>query len=210
MTKVNQLFPSEIGAQIQKLKPFKSILIDQTLIARTGYTGEDGVEMILPAQQAITFWSKLLELGVKPCGLGARDTLRLEAGLNLYGADMDEQTSPLSANLAWTISWQDEKRDFVGKHALQKQKAQGIQDKLVGLVMEQPGVLRNQQRVMIEDDGEGVITSGSFSPTLKQAIALARVPVIAGHKARVERRGRFVPVKIIKPPFVRHGKKVFE
>jgi len=179
------------------------------MIARTGYTGEDGIEAIIPADKVVDYWQRFIDAGAKPCGLGARDTLRLEAGLNLYGADMDENTSPLVSNLAWTVAWNSEDRDFVGRQALQQQKHQGLQQKMVGLIMEQGGVLRNHQRVIVEGVGEGEITSGGYSPTLECAIALARVPINANDKALVERRGKQISVKIIKPPFVRHGKKMF-
>lgn len=204
------VFDETTAEKVKALKPFTSIIVNEYLIARTGYTGEDGVEIIFPAKNATSLWQNFLDQGVKPCGLGARDTLRLEAGLNLYGSDMDENTSPLVSNLAWTVSWTDEARDFIGKKALLEEKQKGVQKKLVGLVMQQPGVLRNHQRVLIEGNGEGEITSGTFSPTLGYAIALARVPSAIGKEAKVERRGHWIPVKIVKPPFVRHGEKVFE
>ena len=202
------LGPNKIQ-QIEMLKPFQFVRINQLLIARTGYTGEDGFEIIGPDIEAPAFWKQLMHKGAKPCGLGARDTLRLEAGLNLYGSDMDEQTSPLISNLAWTVSWSDPDRDFIGRAALKKQIERGVTQQLVGLVMEEPGVLRNHQKVWIEGNGEGEITSGGFSPTLGHAIALARVPMNSGNTATVDRRGKRIPVKIIKPPFVRHGKKIF-
>ncbi|MCH9643231.1 MAG: glycine cleavage system aminomethyltransferase GcvT [Gammaproteobacteria bacterium] len=196
--------------ELINLKPFHLMYKNNMQVARTGYTGEDGVEIILPNQDAISLWQKLLEEGVKPCGLGARDTLRLEAGLNLYGADMDENITPLEANLAWTVSFKDEARNFVGRDALLKQKQQGVAHQLVGLVMETKGVLRNHQSVSIVDNGEGEITSGSFSPTLGHAIGFARIPNNDHKKAFVERRGQQIPVRIVRPPFVRNGKKVFE
>lgn len=199
---VKQILP-EFSSAISELKPFKAILKNDLLIARTGYTGEIGVEMIVSAQKARNLWSQFIARGVHPCGLGARDTLRLEAGLNLYGQDMDEDTSPLVSNLEWTIVWNDE-RNFVGRDALLKQKSQGVAEKMVGLVMEQQaGVLRHGQSVVIEGNGTGIITSGTFSPTLNCAIALARVPVTIGDKAQVERRGQLLTVKIVKPPFVK-------
>jgi aminomethyltransferase len=139
-----------------------------------------------------------------PCGLGARDTLRLEAGLNLYGQDMDEDTTPLVSGLAWTVAMKDE-RDFIGRAALEKQKAQGVPGKLVGLVLEGRGVLRPGQKVITEA-GEGITTSGSFSPTLQKAIALARVPSAAGENCEVEIRGKHLPARVVRPPFVRNGK----
>lgn len=203
----HKIFGGTLGNEMMALQPFKSIVENDKLIARTGYTGEEGIEIIASADETIRLWKLFLKHGVKPCGLGARDTLRLEAGLNLYGADMTENTSPLESNLSWTVSWEDPKRNFVGKEALLKQKKNGIKEKLIGLIMEQPGVLRNHQRVLIEKNGEGEITSGSFSPTLGRAIALARVPVLIGKTAKVERRGQWIPVKVINPPFINHNKK---
>jgi aminomethyltransferase len=189
------------------MKPFFGVQAGKLFIATTGYTGEEGYEIIMAQQDAAEFWQQLLDAGVKPCGLGARDTLRLEARLNLYGQDMDETVSPLAANMAWTIAWKPPERDFVGRDALTEQKANGT-DKLVGLVMKEKGVLRAGQKVIVEG-GEGVITSGSFSPTLGHSIALARVPVSAADTAKVEIRKKTLIVDIIKPCFVRQGEKVF-
>jgi aminomethyltransferase len=171
-------------------------------LARTGYTGEDGFEIVLPEGDAVAFWNALLEAGVKPAGLGARDTLRLEAGMNLYGQDMDETTTPWEAALAWTVSLDD--RDFVGRAALEAQKAAGTQRQLLGLVMDEKGVLRHGQRVLTAQ-GEGEILSGTFSPTLGKAIAFARVPAGDPGDVRVDIRGREVPVRVVKFPFVREG-----
>jgi aminomethyltransferase len=208
LTIAAEVFGKAVHAQLMQLRPFQFILHDQLLIARTGYTGEDGIEIIVPNETATKLWKDFVSHGAKPCGLGARDTLRLEAGLNLYGTDMDEKTTPLNSNLAWTVSWHDPDRDFIGKEALKTQLTHGVKQQLVGLVMEQPGVLRNHQTVWFDGDGQGEITSGSFSPTLGYSIALARVPVEAGATARVERRGKSVPVKIVKPPFVKRGVKI--
>ncbi len=207
--KTQSLFP-EFSDSLSALKPFTLFKTDRYCFARTGYTGEDGLEIILPASEVVEMWKRFIDAGVPPCGLGARDTLRLEAGLNLYGSDMNEDVSPLEANLAWTIDWKDEARDFIGKKTLLQQKAAGVKHKLVGLVMQEKGVLRNHQLVNVENIGEGEITSGSFSPTLNYAIALARVPVGTEGEALVDRRGQWIPVRVIKPPFVRHGKKCFE
>ncbi len=177
---------------------------DELFVARTGYTGEDGFEIMLPAAQAGSAWTALLAAGVAPIGLGARDTLRLEAGMNLYGQDMDEDTSPLEAGLAWTVAFKPAGRDFIGRAALDAQRKTGPARKLVGLVLDGRGVLRAHQRVTTSA-GEGETTSGSFSPTLGQAIALARVPVTAGETCTVEIRGKHLPARIVKYPFVRHG-----
>lgn len=175
-------------------------------IARTGYTGEDGYEIMVPSEQAGDFWSKLVEAGVKPCGLGARDTLRLEAGMNLYGNEMDETVSPLEANMSWTITWAPEDRDFIGKSVLLAQKEAGVKNKLVGLVLEGKGVIRSHMKVIAEGVGEGETTSGTMSPTLKQSIGIARVPKATGDTVMVEIRKKLVPAKVVKATFVRMGK----
>ena len=195
------LWSDTVGEALSALRPFTFFIEDEVMVARTGYTGEDGVEIIASSDVIVMLWQELLTAGVRPCGLGARDTLRLEAGYNLYGADMDQDASPLVSNLSWTVSFKDASRDFVGKAALKKEKNEGLTQKLVGLVMTAPGVLRNHQTVFIDGVGEGEITSGSFSPTLNHAIALARVPVATGDVAAVERRGKRVKVTVVKPPF---------
>ena len=172
-------------------------------LARTGYTGEDGFEIVLPQEQAVAFWNALLEAGVKPAGLGARDTLRLEAGMNLYGQDMDETVSPYEAALSWTVAL-DADRDFIGRAVLEQQKAEGAKRQMIGLVMDDKGVLRHGQKVLTAA-GEGEILSGTFSPTLGKAIAFARVPTGELGDVRVDIRGREVPVRVVKFPFVRDG-----
>ncbi len=191
------------------LKPFfavESAMMcgDELFVARTGYTGEDGFEIMLPAAQAGNAWKALLAAGVAPIGLGARDTLRLEAGMNLYGQDMDEDTSPLEAGLTWSVAFEPAGRDFIGRAALDAQRETGPARKLVGLVLNGRGVLRAQQKVLTSA-GEGETTSGSFSPTLGQAIALARVPTDASGACEVEIRSKHLPARIVKYPFVRHG-----
>jgi len=175
-------------------------------VARTGYTGEDGYEIMVPEKDVSALWSRLLEAGVKPCGLGARDTLRLEAGMNLYGADMDETISPLQAGLSWTVAWEPAERDFIGRQALESEKAAGVKLKLVGLVLEGKGVLRNHQKVIVNGIEAGEVTSGSFSPTLNQAIAFARVPMNIGEICQIEIRGKQLNARVVKPPFARNGK----
>lgn len=187
------------------LMPFQCAYREGTLVARTGYTGEDGFEIILPARQAIPLWQNLIEKGCQPCGLGARDTLRLEAGFPLYGNEMTTTVSPLVAGLGWTIHWQDASRDFIGKSALTRQKEAGITEKLVGLTLKDKGVLRSNLEVIVEGVGTGIITSGGFSPTLQKGIALARVPMDSGASASVSLRGKFLPVAIGAPRFVRQG-----
>jgi len=179
-------------------------------VAGTGYTGEDGFEIMLPAGAASAFWNALQAAGVQPCGLGCRDTLRLEAGMNLYGADMDETVSPLVSGLGWTVAWEPQARDFIGRAALEQERAAGPAQKLVGLLLQDKGVLRNHQRVLVQGAGDGEITSGSFSPTLGRSIALARVPAAAGDSCQVDVRGRLLAAKVVKPPFVRNGKAQIE
>jgi len=201
--KALQLIDQIFSCEASQLSPFSSLFLNHLHIARTGYTGEDGVEIIVPNDEISGIWEQLIEKGVHPCGLGARDTLRLEAGLNLFGQDMDETTSPLVSHLAWTISWNDESREFVGKKALLKQKSDGVLQKLVGIKMEERGVLRNHQKIFSDGHEVGEITSGSYSPTLECAIGLARVSVNVSDPIFVERRGKQIPVKIVKLPFVR-------
>ena len=195
-----------LGApEIADLKPFRSLVHGDLFVARTGYTGEDGCEIILPNEVAPEMWRKLIERGVVPCGLGARDSLRLEAGLNLYGQDMDRETSPLESNLAWTVAFEPADREFIGREALENQKEQGIPRKLVGLVLGAGGIPRQGARV-VTDAGDGVVTSGGFSPTLERPVAMARIPQAAGDEVTVELRGRELPARTVKLPFVRNGK----
>ncbi|TNY26873.1 glycine cleavage system aminomethyltransferase GcvT [Fulvimonas soli] len=173
-------------------------------VARTGYTGEDGFEIVVPNEHAVALWEALAAAGVAPCGLGARDTLRLEAGMNLYGQDMDESVSPWEAGLGWTIAL-DEGRDFIGRRALEAQRAAGVPRVMVGLVLDEKGVLRHGQKVLTAN-GEGEVLSGSFAPTLGKAVAFARIPAGEPGQVRVDIRGREVPVRVVKYPFVRDGK----
>lgn len=196
--------------QVERLGAFYGMAVGNWFVARTGYTGEDGFEIILPSAEAPALWEALLAAGVKPCGLGARDTLRLEAGMNLYGTDMDESVSPLESGLGWTVAWQPEDRDFVGRTALERQRAAGGLRAFVGLVLEDRGVLRSHQRVFLPDGSEGEITSGTFSPTLQRAIALARVPGGIGERCEVEIRGKRHAARVVKPCFVRHGKRLID
>ncbi|GAA5131378.1 glycine cleavage system aminomethyltransferase GcvT [Thalassotalea piscium] len=194
---------------VEGMKPFFGVQAGDFFIATTGYTGEDGYEIVVPEAQTADLWQKLLDAGVKPCGLGSRDTLRLEAGMNLYGLDMDESVSPLAANMAWTISWEPEDRNFIGREVLAAQREAGDQLKQVGLVLTEKGVLRAGVKV-ISEAGEGVITSGTFSPTLGHSIAIARVPrsVKIGDTVEVEMRKKLVKVSVVKPGFVRNGQSL--
>lgn len=199
------VLPVGCGKNFQSLARFEAAPCGEFYIARTGYTGEDGLEIMVPASEAEKLWNNLHRQGVKPCGLGARDTLRLEAGMSLYGHDMDETTTPLESGLGWTVAWEPADRDFIGRKALQKQRTEGPAYKMAGLVLEERGVLREGQAVS-SSAGEGRITSGTFSPTLKKAIALARVPTAAADRCEVEIRGKRLPARIVKYPFVRNGK----
>lgn len=209
--KVGALFTDVQRQAVAEMKPFFGVQAGELFIATTGYTGEAGYEIALPKEKAADFWRALVEAGVKPCGLGARDTLRLEAGMNLYGQEMDESISPLAANMGWTIAWEPADRDFIGREALEAQRGQGT-EQLVGLVMTEKGVLRGELPVRFTDaqgnQKEGVITSGTFSPTLGHSIALARVPQGIGDTAIVQIRNREMPVAVTKPVFVRNGKAV--
>ena len=203
------LLPDDSRVKVAKLGTFVAAEVEgpdgiPLFVARTGYTGEEGFEIIVPDTRAVQLWKALAEAGVAPAGLGARDTLRLEAGMNLYGQDMDEDVTPWEANLGWTVSL-DEGRDFIGRAALEAQKNTGVPRTMVGLVLDDKGVLRHGQKVF-SAAGEGEILSGSFSPTLNRAVAFARIPVGEPGDVRVDIRGREVPVRIVKYPFVRDGK----
>ena len=200
--------PDDPGAReaVMALAPFNGRSIGPWFVARTGYTGEDGFEIVLPVAMAEPLWVALNARGVSSCGLGARDTLRLEAGMNLYGNDMDEATNPLESGLTWTIAFEPASRDFVGRAALEAIRARGGLRKLVGLVLEERGVLRSHQKVVVPGVGEGEVTSGTFSPTLEKSIALARVPRATGDRVQVDIRGKLLAARVVKPPFVRHGK----
>lgn len=190
------------------LQPFELSSEHNFFIARTGYTGEDGFEMIVPAEQATTLWQRLIDAGVMPCGLAARDTLRLEAGLLLYGQDMDETTTPYESGLGWTVAMEPADRDFIGKAALQLQKEKGVTRQLVGLILEEKGVMRSGQAVKVSSGEVGVITSGTFSPTLGRSIALARVSVTIGETCDVNIRGKYLTARVVKPRFVKKGQSL--
>lgn len=199
------------AAAINELKPFNGKFADDWFIARTGYTGEDGLEIVLSSDEAVSLWNKVLAVGVAPTGLGARDTLRLEAGMNLYGNDMDESVSPLESAMGWTVVWEPQERKFIGRDAIERQKADGVKNRLVGIVLEGKGIMRSHQVVSFSNTEEkGEVTSGSFSPTLGHSIALARVPAGVDKDCHIEMRGKLLPARIVKLPFVRNGKKVFE
>jgi len=205
--KVWQALPGSEAAS-EGLKPFMGTACSlgggEMFVARTGYTGEDGFEVMVPAVRAEATWRALVAAGVAPCGLGARDTLRLEAGMNLYGQDMDETVSPLVSGLAWTVDLVSP-RDFVGKAAL---LAKPPAQQLIGLLLQDAGgVLRAHQKVHTAH-GDGEITSGTFSPTLGKSIALARLPkgVAIADIVHVAVRDKELAARVVKPPFARNGK----
>ncbi|MFO1401460.1 MAG: glycine cleavage system aminomethyltransferase GcvT [Steroidobacteraceae bacterium] len=197
-------------AAVLALPAFHALRHGAWCIARTGYTGEDGFELMLPAAAAADFWRALLARGVQPCGLGARDTLRLEAGMNLYGNDMDEGTHPLESGLGWTVAFEPVDRAFTGRAALEAARARGGMRRFVGLVLEDRAVMRPHQRVRVAGGGEGMVTSGTFSPTLQRSIAFARLPAGDAQQVEVEVRGRWLPARVVKFPFVRHGRALVQ
>lgn len=190
-------------ADISGLETFSARSTGEWLISRTGYTGEDGLEIILPHDDAPPLWRSLVGAGVCPAGLAARDILRLEAGMLLYGQDMDEMTTPIECGLAWTV---DLKRDFIGSEALRDRKPACF---LTGLVLEDKGVLRHGQKVA-SDKGEGIITSGGYSPVLSRSIALARLPLGSSGDVKVAVRDKMLAARIVSPPFARNGKPLIE
>jgi len=216
--RVAELLDVEDRAPALALEPFAARECGDWSVARTGYTGEDGFEVMLPDAEAASFWRALAAIGVAPCGLGARDTLRLEAGMSLYGSDMDESRHPLESGLGWTVAFDPPERDFVGRRALEAHRAAGVAMKSVGLLLEDRGVLRGHQKVRLSDTDaaaapdavEGEVTSGSFSPTLQRSIALARVPRAATGSVLVDVRGKWLPARVVKPPFVRHGRPLID
>lgn len=201
---VAPLLPPALREAAAGLGTFGCAAAGDWFLARTGYTGEDGYELIVPAAAGVALWRALITAGATPCGLGARDTLRLEAALNLYGQDMDADTSPLVSGLAWTVAFDPPGRAFIGREALEQERRAGVATKLAGLLLEDRGIMRHGQRV-VTAAGDGVITSGGFSPTMERSIALARVPVAAEGDCQVDIRGNLRGARIVKPPFVRHG-----
>ncbi len=202
---VAEVLGDALGKRALALSPFSALEDGERFIARTGYTGEDGFEIALPAGEAVAMADALCAAGVRPAGLGARDTLRLEAGMNLYGSDMDETVTPLEAGLTWTVAFEPAERDFIGRAALERQRAAGVPRTRVGLVLEERGMLRSHQHVYTPA-GEGITTSGSFSPTLGAAIALALVPRGTSGTVEVDARGKRLRARVVRPPFVREGK----
>lgn len=209
--KTQACLPAELQTAAMALQSFRACWHDQWFVGRTGYTGEDGFEVIVPVAQVQTLWDNLLQAGIKPIGLAARDTLRLEAGMSLYGADLDEAHTPLESGLEWTVAWTPPNREFIGRDALEEQRQQREYPIMVGLVLhDKKGVLRGHQTVYLENGEEGQITSGTFSPTLGISIGLARVPPEVHEHVTVAIRNKQLTAKVVKPPFVRHGKACFD
>ncbi|MCK8516577.1 glycine cleavage system aminomethyltransferase GcvT [Methylonatrum kenyense] len=201
------LLESDLGDALRGLEPFGCLERGAWLLGRTGYTGEDGFEVAVPAAQLAGLWQGLMNAGVAPCGLGARDSLRLEAGMHLYGQDMDASTSPLVSRLGWTVAWQPETRDFIGRQALATEREAGPDRNLFGLVLQARGMLRQGQAVALTGrDGGGVVTSGGYSPQLGCSIGLARLPLEPGETVVVQSRQRLLEARVVRPPFVRHGR----
>lgn len=198
-----------VSNSILALDRFACVEVGTLFIARTGYTGEDGIEINLPTSQAEDCWKNLIKHGVQPVGLGARDTLRLEAGLNLYGSDMDESITPLEANLSWTVEFEPKTRNFIGRKALEKQLTAGVNKQLVSIILEEKGVLRSGQKIYSDDKEVGIVTSGTFSPLLHFAIGFARVALPLNKDYFVDIRDKKYPIRIIKGPFVKNGKANF-
>jgi len=198
-----------IDLDLSEIKRFYAAYNDDMFIGRTGYTGEDGVEIIVPAAAAEDLWNQLIEAGVQPCGLGARDTLRLEAGMHLYGQDMDENITPLECGLAWTVRKDND--EFNGAEALAALRENGIEKKLIGLILEGRGILRHDQPLSDDQDHQGVITSGGYSPTTEKAIAMAVVDKdMDKASVQVQIRNKSLPCRVVKLPFVRNGKSLIE
>ncbi len=198
-----EVLPEDISQQLSELKKFCAIDAEDYFIGRTGYTGEDGVEILISEDNATNLWNKLLKAEVKPCGLGARDTLRLEAGMHLYGQDMNDDISPLECGLAWTVRKEDV--DFNGAEAMNQLRQNGITKKMTGVVLTTRGILRHDQQLVDENGLTGIITSGSFSPSTEVAIAMAIVDKNFGSEVKVQIRKKELPVKLVKLPFVRNG-----
>ena len=202
------ILPTDISEKLASLKKFTCLDEADYFIGRTGYTGEDGVEILVPQENVIDLWNKLMQADVKPCGLGARDTLRLEAGMHLYGQDMNEEITPLECGLGWTVRKEDV--NFIGAEALATLRAKGTTKKMIGVVLKERGILRHNQELVDENGLTGIITSGSFSPTAQVAIGMAIVDKNMGENVNVKIRKKELPVKCIKLPFVRNGKVLIE
>lgn len=208
----NNVLQPLVSEDLTKIKKFghQEVKIAGTsaFVARTGYTGEDGFEVMIEPEAGQSLWRSLVEAGVTPCGLGARDTLRLEAAMCLYGQDINDETTPLEAGLSWLVHL-DSKGDFIGRSVLEEQKASGVKRRLVGLAMQGKHIARHDYPVIFEQEEVGIVTSGTLAPTLGKAIALAYVPKSlskVGQELEVGIRGKNYPATVVKKPFYRSGK----
>ena len=201
----HQVIPADLVEAAAATSRFSAVTSGDWFVGCTGYTGEDGYELVMPEGDCVEVWKTLAECGVRPIGLGARDTLRLEAGMALYGSDLDEQHTPLESGLAWTVAMQPDDRDFVGRQALQNQLEQGVPNKMVGLMLEGRGVLRGHQKVLSAGEEVGEVTSGTFSPTIGATIGIARIADHVDGQCDVDIRGKMVPARIVNYPFVKNG-----
>ena len=208
---LTEILPLDLIDKVRTLSPFQGVYFDQRLITTTGYTGERGVEIITTHEDAEYLWKKALLAGVSPIGLAARDTLRLEAGMNLYGFEMDETISPLESNMAWTVCLNDEERDFIGKDSYLSRSKENFHV-LKGLVFEDKCIVRSNQEIFFEGNSlmKGVVTSGTYSPTLKKSIALARIPISNLKKCLTNVRGKEIKALIGSPKFVKEGTIIFK
>jgi aminomethyltransferase len=205
-----ELLQDLTGTDLSTLKPFRfaegEVAGAKTIISRTGYTGEDGFELYLPSDDAPRVWRELLEAGATPAGLGARDTLRLEAGMCLYGNELDPETTPLEAGIGFAVHL-DKEQEFIGQDALRKEKEEGLRKKLVGFEVDGRGIARHDHPVKVEDDTVGKVTSGTLSPTLNKAIGLALVSPRVEDKFEVVIRDRLVEAHTVELPFYKREKR---
>ena len=209
---LSRCFSAETSNELKKKRPFQGLMENGTLVTTTGYTGEKGVEIMIDNEKANSLWQKAIQSGARPVGLAARDTLRLEAGMNLYGFEMDKMISPLECNMAWTVSLKDKKRNFIGKESFQLKKKKGGYPILKGLLFEDRSIVRSNQDIFMDEQKmvRGVVTSGTYSPTLKKSIALARIPPSDLKNCLAEVRGNVVKALVGEPSFVKEGKIVFK
>jgi len=208
---LSKCLSSEVSNELSKKRPYQGIMEKGTLVTTTGYTGEKGVEVMIDNEKAKPLWEKALRSGAKPIGLGARDTLRLEAGMNLYGFEMDDKVSPLECNMAWTVSLRDKEREFIGKSSFELKKETREHHVLKGLLFDERCIVRSEHEIFLDEQKKikGVVTSGTYSPTLKKSIALARIPPSNKKNCFAEVRGRAVNALVGKPRFIKEGKIVF-
>ena len=208
---LSRCFSAETSNELKKKRPFQGLMENGTLVTTTGYTGEKGVEIMIDNEKANSLWQKAIQSGARPVGLAARDTLRLEAGMNLYGFEMDKMISPLECNMAWTVSLKDKERSFIGKEAFELKKKNGDHDLLKGLLFEDRCIVRSNQEIFFDEKKtkEGIVTSGTYSPTLKKSIALARIVHSDKETCLAEVRGKIFTAAIGQPRFIKEGKVVF-